>query len=709
MTVYRINQFVFDSEKCVLTNDGVESPLDPKLAALLCFFAENKDKVLSRDEILDQVWRQTIVSDNTINWSISQLRKSLGDDAKSPYFIKTISKKGYQFVANVVVQHPPHKSKAHDAPNRNKITHSFVLISTIGFVGLLLIWFLFDREEKQNEHTQVIQSFPLTSLPGHERGGWISSDGLYLAFIHRPLRQTRYQIHLKPLKENIQLPVESEENQSTQFKQSNRNLPAYSLFEDEFNYSQVIWGADNYQLFAVRFTEQNCEVIKVSLALDRQTVSQIITLAVCENGWRTKIALSNNKKALYIVGAFDAPNRQDLYLLTLDDYKLSKLQEASKNGAGFKFVDVNRETGQLLLLEDMYWRETSFMVYTPEDEELNQLFHVESPYYTAYWGSSPEKVWYNWGNPTVMEYDLNTHQNTPILQTTVGWNYDFHPVSDNQVIYTVADGDSSNLAFLQGDKIESTPTAYNESGPQFSPKNSKLAYVSDQSGLPQIWLNDGTTTTQITDAENYMEFYDIAWSADENSLIAVAGKSVGILQLDKSRFRKLATTEHKPFGPSLSTNLGHFSYALFEEGVWHIKIFQDLKKDLSHKLVKELPGANRGIFISDNLFVYSDTLRGGLWKYDIKDDSDQILWEEFPSDRHWEISDNNLIYANDDQIVKCNLLEINECQSQETHGAISNYPRWIDQAFSYDPVTQKVVMVDSIMDETNLRIADIIQ
>lgn len=71
---------------------------------ILQFLVQNASKVVKRNELHDFVWRQQgfEVDDSSLTQAISTLRKSLDDSTKSPQFIKTVPKQGYQWIADVV-------------------------------------------------------------------------------------------------------------------------------------------------------------------------------------------------------------------------------------------------------------------------------------------------------------------------------------------------------------------------------------------------------------------------------------------------------------------------------------------------------------------------------------------------------------------------------------------------------------------------------
>jgi adenylate cyclase len=83
--------------------------IEPKVLEVLSFLAEHPGEVLSKEKIIQTVWAGTFVSGGILSYSISELRKALGDDAKDPRFIQTISRKGYRLIAPVTRLASNHK------------------------------------------------------------------------------------------------------------------------------------------------------------------------------------------------------------------------------------------------------------------------------------------------------------------------------------------------------------------------------------------------------------------------------------------------------------------------------------------------------------------------------------------------------------------------------------------------------------------------
>src|SRR5438105_1385283 len=75
--------------------------LEPKAMEVLLFLAARRGEPVSREELLSGVWPNVLVGDDVLTQAVTKLRKALGDDARSPTYIETISKRGYRLVAPV--------------------------------------------------------------------------------------------------------------------------------------------------------------------------------------------------------------------------------------------------------------------------------------------------------------------------------------------------------------------------------------------------------------------------------------------------------------------------------------------------------------------------------------------------------------------------------------------------------------------------------
>lgn len=90
--------FDLDEGNARLSRDGRPLSLTPKAFSVLCALARQPGQLLTKDALLDAVWGHRHVSESVLKTTISELRAALGDDAKSPRYIETASRRGYRFI-----------------------------------------------------------------------------------------------------------------------------------------------------------------------------------------------------------------------------------------------------------------------------------------------------------------------------------------------------------------------------------------------------------------------------------------------------------------------------------------------------------------------------------------------------------------------------------------------------------------------------------
>lgn len=98
---YQFGELYINSLKQIVSLEDQNIDITTNELSLLCLFAENADKVLSRDDLLNNLRGFGYDGmDRTVDMLVSRLRKKLGDNATKPEKIKTVWKKGYLFVSD---------------------------------------------------------------------------------------------------------------------------------------------------------------------------------------------------------------------------------------------------------------------------------------------------------------------------------------------------------------------------------------------------------------------------------------------------------------------------------------------------------------------------------------------------------------------------------------------------------------------------------
>ena len=104
----RFGDCVFDADARSLARGEDQVALSPKAFALLELLIENRPRALSKDQLHARIWPATFVSDDSLARLITEIRAALGDDARSPRFVRTVHAFGYAFVGTALDIAEPH-------------------------------------------------------------------------------------------------------------------------------------------------------------------------------------------------------------------------------------------------------------------------------------------------------------------------------------------------------------------------------------------------------------------------------------------------------------------------------------------------------------------------------------------------------------------------------------------------------------------------
>ena len=191
-TGFRIGDWTVYPQENLLKAPDREHVLEPKVMDVLVFLAGRCGDVVSRQQLLDSVWTNVVVGDETLSRAVSVLRAELGDDVKNPRYLQTISKRGYRLIAQVVPldSNEPKEADSISAAARatsaerssdslhglRRREYRFAIIGLIAVVtgGLVLGFFGLETTPDQKIMLAVL---PLDNLSGDPEQEYFS-DGL---------------------------------------------------------------------------------------------------------------------------------------------------------------------------------------------------------------------------------------------------------------------------------------------------------------------------------------------------------------------------------------------------------------------------------------------------------------------------------------------------------------------------------------------------
>lgn len=99
--IFTINDRAVDTDVFEIRRAGARIPVEPQVFDLLVMLLENKDRLVTKDEIIDRVWQGRIVSDATVSSRIKAARVVIGDNGHEQHCIRTVRRRGFRIVADV--------------------------------------------------------------------------------------------------------------------------------------------------------------------------------------------------------------------------------------------------------------------------------------------------------------------------------------------------------------------------------------------------------------------------------------------------------------------------------------------------------------------------------------------------------------------------------------------------------------------------------
>jgi TolB-like protein len=97
---YRFENYVLDTGLRELDREGDVVTLTPQVFDLLVYLIQNRERVVSKDDLIATIWNGRVVSDSALTTRINAARSAIGDNGKQQRLIKTLSRKGFRFVGN---------------------------------------------------------------------------------------------------------------------------------------------------------------------------------------------------------------------------------------------------------------------------------------------------------------------------------------------------------------------------------------------------------------------------------------------------------------------------------------------------------------------------------------------------------------------------------------------------------------------------------
>ena len=99
--IFSFGAFDLDTDVFELRRAGAPVAMEPQVFSVLAYLVEHRDRVVTKNELLDNVWGDRFVSESALTTRIKAARRAVGDDGAQQRVIKTVHGRGFRFVAAV--------------------------------------------------------------------------------------------------------------------------------------------------------------------------------------------------------------------------------------------------------------------------------------------------------------------------------------------------------------------------------------------------------------------------------------------------------------------------------------------------------------------------------------------------------------------------------------------------------------------------------
>ncbi len=498
-----LSSLTIDSEHNLVKYKNEIIQLEPKCVKVLFVLAENINRPVTREVIIDKIWFDHAIGEYSLNRAISQLRKAL--EINKELKIKTIRGIGYQLMLKEEAQTSQHITK-------KKATNLTGVISVFSVLVLFVIYLLFFRntEEAKNESPISLLEFPVTSEIGIEHSLAVSPDDKFMAYSWAKENVNKWNVYIKQIGFN----------EASQFS-----------YGDYLDISPA-WSNDgNYLAYFQKLSKGWALKLRPVYGSNERT---LITLKDVP-GTGINIVWNKDDKSIFFVGKTEDSDFHMLWRIDTKNLQLNKV--LGKEMINYNSPRVSPDGTMLAFISDLsdvnFSRSrdkkspTSISILNLSTWEV--IFERKFEYSISGFDWKSNSSFLFTGNSCVncSIFLLSTEENSqPISIKNSNYsirNIDYSPKSDRIYIEkwtadvniwkATYDGDLlTNSRFIASTQFDFSPT--------LNKKANKIAFVSDRTGSMQIWTYDLSTnkSERLTNFENNKIIKSISWSNSGNQI-----------------------------------------------------------------------------------------------------------------------------------------------------------------------------------------------
>jgi len=492
-------------QRCHIVDNGQTVSIEPRSMDVLAFLAAHPGQVVSQLELFDALWPDTVFSPGAIQRCIAQLRKAMGDNARSPVFISTHSKRGY--CLEVV-----------PSDKQTTLTKGQIKKGSWLLVCLLAVVWLYAYQPVQKQGALTGKLTPITSTSHYDFYPSYSLDSKTLAFIRAQNGQTH--IYLKDMATGAERQLTKQAHNFLSIVWSGDNRSIFFIardLSDDWVGQQAIDAVQAKEVFRLEGIGDVWRVFPKGSGLyymladipvnkkpitkikhyDLKTKSHTDVLVSSDEFTPYRIAMSPDQKTLAI-GGESPENKIEFRLFNLKDDKLSKPFASLPLG----FTEINwRPDGDALLVH-----------------HLNQLFSLTLD-----------------GKFTTLPYNNYQRLFNPV----------YHP-DGQKILMSLTEQDTDLIIFnpQTGQLHKHIDSDAEDNLARFSPNGQSIAFVSSRTGTQQLFMTKKSLDISLyTNPDNLPIYRAPVWSKGGDKLAFSFANNLFIYSVNTKILRQINMPE----------------------------------------------------------------------------------------------------------------------------------------------------------------------
>ncbi|WDE13323.1 winged helix-turn-helix domain-containing protein [Thalassomonas haliotis] len=652
----KLNQWTLDPVNNTLIDpDNNKTIIEAKYAVLLEYLAKNADTLVTREQLIQDVWQDRHVEYRTVNSAISRLRKILGGERDD--FIKTHPKLGYSLNCRVEFLGKTAPTKKKRATGLKTAKYAlYSLIICFVFLSTFWLWFnSFEQEKVPLNQTpppilteKDVPVEPLTYMNGWEMAPNLSHEKSLLAYSYQRNRKLLSQLIIKNLKSKKTVVVEP-------------NAETVSPF----------WSPKSNELFYKSLSKNKCYIKKVHVHPKlKLTAPEIVTSCGQKPDYSddSGIAISTDEKWLYYIFSHEKASLRVIKRFNLKSRETETLTAPIMNSAGEVELTLHPDNNQLAFMRQHDDFSLEIMILNLTSGELNSV--IKRPYLpiALTWSKFSDYLIYIGEDVnTLNAVNINTGNIIPLYQYSKQILAP-HMINETEFLLSFGDIHSSNIK--QVDLKESSLSSSTLIESSFKDHSAALyksngleiiAFVSNRSGNYQIWLQENEQLQQLTQFEEKPYIENMAFSANGENLLFLKDRKLHVLNMSSKIITSLThpTNQVKNFIWQCSSDENVLVVAK-EKGIWglyEVNIFTQNSKLLTTNLTSihglcDSVGTGQGNYFATTItekgiFKLTKNLSINKSKQYLTDISDT----DFSDNQRWAITKSALYYINGDSNI----------------------------------------------------------